>query len=250
MSGHSHWSSIKHKKAAQDAKRGKIFSKLARVITIAAKQGGTDPDLNLRLRYAVDEARAANMPVVNIERAIKKSVSDTSADNYQEVVYEGYGSSGVAFLVLVLTENKNRTVPELRRIFEKNGGNLGQSGSVAWMFTATGFITVEKASIDEDAITEAALEAGADDITSTDEFWEVYCEPSDFEDVKASLISSGVQISSAEVTQLASTETTVSASAARKIINLMSALDDHEDVQKIYNNMSITDEIIAEMNKE
>ncbi|MDZ7816101.1 MAG: YebC/PmpR family DNA-binding transcriptional regulator [Planctomycetota bacterium] len=241
MSGHSHWSSIKHKKAAADAKRGKIFSKLSRLITVAAKNGGPDPDMNIKLRYAIDEARAANMPVDNIERAIKKATGDDGADNFEELTYEGYGPGGVAFLILTLTDNRNRTVPELRKIFEKHGGNLGQSGSVEWMFNTVGFFSVPKDKFDEDTITEAALESGADDIDSTDEFWEIYCNPGQFQDVKSSLEEAGITFDTAEVTKLPKNEVTVEPSVAKKIMNLHNDLDDHDDVQKVFMNMALTE---------
>ncbi|RKY20432.1 MAG: YebC/PmpR family DNA-binding transcriptional regulator [Planctomycetota bacterium] len=250
MAGHSHWSSIKHKKAAVDAKKGKIFSKLARLITIAVKEGGPDPDANLRLRYVIDQARAANMPMDNINRAIKRAVGDTSADKLEEVVYEGYGPGGVALMVFALTDNRNRTAPELRKLFENHGGNLGQSGSVSWMFNRVGFFSIKKEAADEDAITEAALEGGADDIAATDEYWEIYCAPSDFESVRKALDEAGIPYESAEVTQLATTEISVEPDVARRVLKLISALEDHDDVQNVYNNMKLTEEVIAELNRE
>ncbi|MFA4984983.1 MAG: YebC/PmpR family DNA-binding transcriptional regulator [Candidatus Brocadiia bacterium] len=250
MSGHSHWSSIKHQKASADAKRGKAFSKLAKLIAVAVKAAGADPDTNLRLRYAIDAARAANMPVDSIKRAISRASGDEDGARIEEIVYEGYGPGGVAIIVNAVTDNRNRTAPELRKLFEANGGNLGQSGSVSWMFKTTGFVSVPKTSCDEDTITMAALDGGAEDISATEGYWEIYCAPADFEKVKAALKNANIAFETAEITRIASTEVTLAKEAAKRCMNLLSALEDHEDVQNVNNNLRLTDELIALLQKE
>ncbi len=250
MSGHSHWSSIKHKKAAVDAKRGKIFSKLARLIVIAVKHGGPDPEMNLRLRYAIDDARRANMPVDNINRAIKRAAGDDGGSQLEEILYEGYGPGGVAILVNCLTDNRNRTAPDLRKIFESHGGNLGQSGSVSFMFKMVGYFEIPKADMDEDTITMLALDAGAEDVQGSKDYWEVYCTPQDFDTVRKSFEDAEVKFETAEITRIASNEVTVEADGARRIMKLLSALDDHDDVQNVYNNMNLSDEVLAEIEQD
>ena len=192
MSGHSHWAGIKHKKAANDAKRGKVWSKVARMIIVAAKQGGGDPSANLTLRYAIDKAKAANMPKDTIEKAIKKGTGSLGGVSYEEILYEGYGPSGVAVMVETLTDNRNRTGPEIKKIFEKHGGSLGTSGCVGWMFSKKGLITVAADKADEDELMELALSAGADDMQNAGNFFELTCDPSAYEQLKSALGEKGI----------------------------------------------------------
>jgi len=246
MSGHSKWSSIKHKKAAVDAKRGKIFTKLIKEITIAARMGGGDPNGNIRLRSAIAAAKAANMPSNNIERAIKKGTGDLEGVSYEEVVYEGYGPGGVAIMIEVVTDNKNRTVADIRYIFSKIGGNMGESGCVSWMFQKTGLILVPGNNIDEDKLMDVALEAGAEDINNDDsELYEIYTDISTLYDVRQSLIDAGFEVQSAEISAIPQTSVTLEGKEAQRFIKLLGALEDQDDVQKVYSNMDISDEVFA-----
>lgn len=248
MSGHSHWSGIKHKKAANDAKRGKTWSKIARMIIVAAKNGGGDPAANLTLRYAIDKGKGANMPKDTIEKAIKKGTGDLGGVNYEEVLYEGYGPSGVAVMVEALTDNRNRTGPELKRIFEKHGGSLGTTGCVNWMFGKKGLITVGAASVNEDDLMELALGAGADDLENTGEAFEITCEPSVYEELKKTLEAKGIPIEMAEISMVPQNLVEVGSEAvAKRVISMMEAFDDHEDVQNAYANFDIPEEIMAKV---
>ncbi len=241
MSGHSKWSTIKRKKAAIDAKRGKIFTKLIKEITVAAKIGGGDVDSNPRLRLAVDNAKAANMPMDNIERAIKKATGELEGVTYLELMYEGYGPSGVAFIVECLTDNKNRTVAEVRHLFTKYGNGLGESGSVAWMFDRKGVITFPTQGKSEDDILEIILEAGADDLQTEDEYYEVTTSVDSFEEVRKALVDSGIEIENASLQWIAKNTIEVSGEAAEKVEKLYDMLDDSDDVQNVYTNADFTD---------
>jgi len=246
MSGHSKWHSIKHKKAAADAKRGKLFSRLVKEITVAARDGGGDVNTNARLRTAVQTARDANMPADNIDRAIKKGTGELPGVNYEECIYEGYGPGGVAILVRVLTDNRNRSTAEIRNIFSKKGGDLAGSGSVSWMFEMKGFFSVGKAQTDEDTLFSLALEAGAEDFQVTEEAYEIYTAPSDFESVKNALKEKGLRSDLAEITQLPKNEIKVSGEEARKVLALVETLEEHDDVQDVYSNFDIPDEFLSE----
>jgi len=242
MSGHSKWSTIKHKKAAKDAKRGKLFTKLIKEITVAARLGGGDIKANPRLRTAVLAARAQSMPGDTLDRAIKKGTGELEGVNYEEVTYEGYGPGGVAVLVEAVTDNRNRTVADLRNVFDKCGGNLGTSGSVAWMFTKRGLLAVDRAGIDEDRVMEVALEAGADDVTDSGDILEVLTAPEQFEAVKEAMEAAGVTAASAEITMMPSSTTSISGKPAEQMVRLLEMLDDHEDVQRVSSNMDIAAE--------
>jgi YebC/PmpR family DNA-binding regulatory protein len=247
MSGHSKWSSIKHKKAATDAKRGKIFTKVIKEITVAARMGGGDIETNPRLRTAVQAAKAENMPKDNIERAIKKGTGELEGVNYEEISYEGYGPGGAAVLVESLTDNKNRTVADIRSIFGKNGGNLGENGCVAWMFDKKGYIVVESSAVDEDTLMETALEAGAEDIREDDSNYEVITEPGDFEAIKEAIDTASIPYIDAEVTMLPQNTTNLAGKEAEQMVRLMEMLEDCDDVQKVYTNADIPEEIINNM---
>ncbi len=245
MSGHSKWSSIKHKKGATDAKRGKIFSKLIKEITVAARMGGSgDPATNPRLRTAIAAAKTENMPKDNIERAIKRGSGELEGVNYEESVYEGYGPGGAAVLVESLTDNKNRAVADIRHIFGKNGGNLGENGCVAWMFDKKGYMNVDTKGMEEDALMEIVLEAGAEDIREDDGIFEVITDPGDFEAVRDALDDGSIKYSAAEVTMLPQSVTALQGKDAELMIRLMEALDDCEDVQKVYTNADIPEELV------
>jgi len=247
MSGHSKWSSIKHKKAATDAKRGKSFTKLIKEITVAARMGGGDVDANPRLRAAVAAAKSENMPKDNIERAIKKGTGELEGVNYEESIYEGYGPGGAAVLVESLTDNKNRTVADVRSIFSKNGGSLGENGCVAWMFDKKGYIVVEKSAVDEDVLMETALEAGAEDIREDDSNFEVITGPGDFEAVKEAIEQAKIPCIVAEITMLPQTTTNLVGKEAEQMVRLMEMLEDCDDVQKVYTNADIPEEIVENM---
>lgn len=247
MSGHSHWAGIKHKKAANDAKRGKTWSKIARMIIVAAKNGG-DPAANLTLRYAIDKAKAANMPKDTIEKAIKKGTGDLGGVSYEEILYEGYGPSGVAVMVEALTDNRNRTGPEIKRVFEKHGGSLGTTGCVNWMFGKKGLITVGAANANEDDLMELALGAGADDMQRTGEVFEITCDPSAYEELKKTLDAKKIPIEVAEISMVPQNTVEIdNAAVARRVIAMMEAFDDHEDVQNAYANFDIPEEIMADV---
>ena len=244
MSGHSKWSSIKHKKAATDARRGKIFTKLIKEITVAARMGGGDIEANSRLRTAVQAAKNENMPKDNIERAIKKGTGELEGVNYEESIYEGYGPGGAAVLIESLTDNKNRTVADIRHIFSKAGGNMGESGCVAWMFDKKGYIAVENKAVDEEALMEAALDAGAEDIREDESNFEVITALRDFEAVKTAIDAAAIPYIVAEVTMLPQSTTFLKGTEAEQMVKLMEALEDCDDVQKVYTNADIPDEIV------
>jgi len=249
MSGHSHWAGIKHKKGLQDAKRGKEFSKLGKAIMAAARSGGTDLDGNMKLRYAVDKAKAANMPKDTIERAILKGAGQLEGQALEELVYEGYGPAGVAVMVEVLTDNKNRTASELRKVFDVHGGNLGGTGSVAWMFQPRGLITIKKDAIGEDQLMEIALEAGADDVHTLADTYELTCSPSDFSGLKNALTGRGLNLEAADLTKIPQTTVKLEDSAARKVLRLMEVLEDNEDVQNVYANFELSEKMTAELSQ-
>jgi YebC/PmpR family DNA-binding regulatory protein len=248
MSGHSHWAGIKHKKALVDAKKGKLWSKLSKAIIIAAKSGGGDPDANLRLRYAIDDAKAVSMPKDNIQRAIKKGTGEIDGGNLESVLYEGYGPGGVAILCEALTDNRNRTAPEVRKVFEMSDGKLGQNGCVAWMFESKGYFLVPAGKMDEDALMEVALEAGADDVKPQGDKFEITCDPVAFRDVATALEKAGIEPDAKEITLVPKTSVDVAdADSARKILKLMERLDDLDDVQNVSSNFNIPDNVMAAM---
>jgi YebC/PmpR family DNA-binding regulatory protein len=247
MSGHSKWASIKHKKAATDAKRGRIFTRLIKEITIAAKNGGGDPEKNPRLRTAISTGKAANMPSENIDRAIKKGTGELPGIIYEEVTYEGYGPAGVAVIVETLTDNKNRTVADVRHIFAKQGGELGAAGCVSWMFTKTGLIYVPSAGVDEDKLIEIALNSGATDVRPDDDYFAVYTEPRNIEDVRSAIAAEGIEIESAEVTAISQTTVPVEGKDAEKLIKLLNTLEDADDTQKVYSNADIPEEYLSQL---
>lgn len=246
MSGHSHWAGIKYKKAALDAKRGKVWSKVARMIIVAAKQGGGDPSANLSLRYAIDKAKAANMPKDTIEKAVKKGTGEMEGTSFEEVQYEGYGPAGVAVMVEALTDNRHRTGPEIKRIFEKHGGSLGTTGCVNWMFTQKGLITVRTANADEEQLLEIAMNAGADDMQNTGEVFEITCDPAAYEQLKTTLQEKGIATEFAEISMVPqSTVDIADDHVAKRILSLMEAFEDHDDVQNTYANFNIPQETLA-----
>jgi YebC/PmpR family DNA-binding regulatory protein len=248
MSGHSHWAGIKYKKAALDAKRGKAWSKIARMLIVAAKQGGGDPSANLSLRYAIDKAKAANMPKDTIEKAIKKGTGELEGTSFEEVLYEGYGPNGVAIMVEALTDNRNRTGPEVKRLFEKHGGSLGTSGCVNWMFTQKGLITINSANTDEEQLMEIALSSGADDMQAVGEVFEITCDPGTYEELKKTLQEKEIPIEVAEISMVPQSTIDVSDEhTAKRIISLMEAFEDHDDVQNTYANFDIPEEIISQI---
>ena len=244
MSGHSKWSSIKHKKAAKDAKKGKLYTKLIKEITVAARMGGGDINANPRMRTAVLTAKAASMPAENIDRAIKKGTGELEGVSYEEIIYEGYGPGGTAILVHVLTDNKNRTVSEIRRLFTKYGGNMGESGCVAWMFDKKGLITVDKGQIDEDRLIALVLDGGAEDVREEDDLFEIVTPPQDFEKVRELLQRGNVAMVTAQVSMMPKSTVTLDKKFAEQALNLTSDLEDHDDVQSVAANYDIPDEII------
>jgi len=250
MSGHSKWASIKHKKMAQDAKRGKLFTKLIRELTIAAREGGGNPETNPRLRQAIERAKEANMPQDNITRAIKRGTGELPGQVFEEVMYEGYGPAGVALIVQVLTDNKNRTTSEIRNIFSKKGGNLAGAGSVSWIFQRKGYILVSKDKVDEDTIMNLAIEAGAEDIKSEGKNYEIITSPEDFEKVKDYLKTNDIPLSSAEVTMLPASTVRVTGQVAKQVLSLVEALEEHDDVQNVYSNFDIPEEEMEQLLQE
>jgi YebC/PmpR family DNA-binding regulatory protein len=248
MSGHSHWATIKHKKGAADAKRGRLWSKIARMIIVAARAGGGDPSSNLTLRYSIDKAKAANTPKDTIDKAIKRGTGDIDGATFESIQYEGYGPSGVAIVVETLTDNRNRTGPEIKRIFEKHGGSFGTPGCVSWMFHKKGLITVQTSSIGEDDLMELALGAGAEDMQNAGEVYEITCEPSAYEPLKKALEGKGIPIQSADISKVPETMVLIATpEAARKVISLMEAIDDHDDVQNAYANFDIPEDVMAKV---
>lgn len=250
MAGHSHWAGIKHKKAANDAKRGKLWGKLSKAIIIAARLGGGDPKMNPRLRVAIDDAKAAQMPKDTIERAIKRGTGDLEGASFEEVIYEGYGPGGVAILCEALTDNRNRTTAELRKIFEVAGGKMGAAGSVAWMFSKKGFFSIPRDQADEDRLMEIVVEAGGEDIQPTDDGFEITCEPSVFSDLSDALEAAGVECQSKYVTLVPSDYVDLEADVAGKVLKLMERLDDHDDIQNVSSNFNIPEELLAELSED
>ena len=246
MAGHSKWANIKHKKAATDAKRAKVWSKISRAIMVAAKSGG-DPDSNIRLRTLIADARAVSMPKDNIERAIKKGSGESDGGNFDEIIYEGYGPEGVAVMVDILTDNRNRTAPEVRKLFEKGGGKMGATGCVSYLFDRKGLFLIDTDKVDEEQLMEIALEAGADDIQKLDAQFEVTCDPESYSGVSDALEKAEIECASKQVTRIPQTTVDLDAAVGRKVLNLLEALDDHDDVQSVSANFNISDEAMAEI---
>ncbi|MHB8766679.1 MAG: YebC/PmpR family DNA-binding transcriptional regulator, partial [Deferrisomatales bacterium] len=236
MAGHSKWANIKHRKGREDARRGKVFAKVAKQIAVAARLGGGDPEMNARLRLAMDNARAVNMPKDNIERAIRKGTGEGNAEQYEAITYEGYGPGGAAVLVEVLTDNRVRTVAEVRHAFAKNRGNLGESGCVAWLFEAKGYLEVPRHAASEDRIMELALEVGAQDVHDGGEAWEVTTAPEDYHAVRTGLEAAGLPVEAAELTMIPKTAVKVEGKDAEQMLRLMEQLEDNDDVQNVYAN--------------
>ncbi len=246
MAGHNKWSKIKRKKGVNDAKRGALFTKLIREITVAAREGGGSPEFNARLRLAVDTAKAASMPAENIERAIKKGTGELEGVAYEEVTYEGYGPGGVALFIECLTDNTNRTVADVRHALSKHDGSLGTDGSVAWQFDRKGQIVIDASRCTEEAVFEAAIEAGAEDVAGDGDEFVITCEPSDFASVRDALGAAGIEVASAELTRLPKNEVSVEGKDAEKLLRLMEMLDDLDDVQKVHSNADIDEAVLAE----
>ena len=251
MAGHSKWAQIKHKKAHVDAKRGKIFSKIVKEISVAARLGGGDVSGNPRLRQAIEKAKEVNMPQDNIKRAIMKGTGDLPGVSYEETLYEGYGPGGVAILLEALTDNKNRTTPEIRHILSKHGGNLGEAGCVSWMFTKRGYILLEKSKIDEDSLMAVALEAGAEDMRNDpkEDSYEVISSPEDMVKIKEALELSGMPVSLAEITMLPTNYITLDDKQAEQMLKLVDALEDNDDIQNVYTNFDIPEELISKVGR-
>jgi len=239
MSGHSKWHTIKHKKGAADAKRGRVFTRIIKELTVAARAGGGDPDMNPRLRTIVAEAKQANMPAENIKRAIRRGTGEEPGVQYEEITYEGYGPGGVALIIEAMTDNKNRTVGEIRHMLTKYGGDLGQSNSVAWMFEKKGYIVIEKARATEDTLLSAALDAGADDLRDDGDNWEVVSAPDTFPAVKEAVEKLGIQAESAQVAMLPKNYVSLEGRAAQSMLKLLDLLEDHDDVQHVWSNMDV-----------
>jgi YebC/PmpR family DNA-binding regulatory protein len=245
MAGHSHWAGIKHKKALIDNRRGKLWSKLSKAIIVAAKIGGGDPNANLRLRYAIIDAKAGNMPRDTIDRAIKKGAGELEGANFEEILYEGYGPNGVAILCEILTDNRNRTAGEVRKIFEIAGGKLGATGCVAWMFDRKGLIEIPADQTNEDSLMELALEAGAEDVRRSGSNFEIICDPDAFTSVSDAMDAAGLKPEVRKITRIPKDTVDLDAASARAVLKLMDALDDHDDVQNVAANFNIPDEAIA-----
>ncbi|HEY5649743.1 MAG TPA: YebC/PmpR family DNA-binding transcriptional regulator [Nitrospiria bacterium] len=247
MGGHSHWSTIKRKKGAEDARRGKIFTKVIREITTAARLGGGDPNGNPRLRLVIDKAKGVNMPADNIKKAIQRGTGELPGVNYEDAVYEGYGPGGVAMLIETTSDNKNRTVAEIRNIIEKNGGHMGEAGSVSWMFHRKGRIVVDKTRAEEDKLMGLVLEAGAEDLKSDDNAFEIISDPHDFETVRKAVEEAKIETLSAELTSLPQSTVAIKEGEAEKMLKLMEALEDHDDVQAVHANFDIPDEVMEKV---
>jgi YebC/PmpR family DNA-binding regulatory protein len=245
MSGHNKWSTIKHKKAAQDAKRGQLFTRLAREIVIAAREGGGDPATNFSLRLAIDKARAANMPKENIERSIKRGTGELKGEELVEVVYEGYAPHGVAVLVQVLTDNKNRTVSEVRRVFTRQGGAMADAGAVAWQFERKGYIAIAPDGVDQDAIFELAVEAGAEDVVFSDDMIEIFAEVANLQAVRQALENACIQVETAELSMIPKTTLQLGEKETTQVMGVIEALEELDDTQQVYSNLYISDEILA-----
>ncbi len=246
MSGHSKWSSIKHKKAAVDAKRGKMFTKLIKEITVAAREGGGDPDTNPRLRTAIANAKAQNMPNETIERGILRGTGQLPGTSYEEIIYEGYGPKGVAIIVEVVTDNRNRSTSDLRNILSKNGGNLGERGCVSWMFDKKGLIVIDKDKADEDELIMVTLDAGAEDIKSEDDSYEIITEPQHFESVRDAVQEAGIETTLEEISMIPQTTVKLDGKEALQLLKIIGSLEDHDDVQNVYSNFDIPDDLIEQ----
>ncbi len=246
MAGHSKWANIKHRKGREDARRGQIFTKLARQITIAAREGGGDPDTNFRLRLAIDKARAQNMPNDNVERAIKRGTGELGSENLEEVIYEGYGPSGMAILLEALTDNRNRTASDLRHVFSKHGGNLGESGCVAWMFEKKGRLVIDrqKTPIDEEALMLEAIDAGAEDMEIDEELVEIITAPAQFEAIKNTLEAAGYEFEDAEITMIPDNTVEIAPDKAQQALRLLEALEDLDDIQEVHTNGDLDEEAL------
>jgi YebC/PmpR family DNA-binding regulatory protein len=249
MSGHNRWSSIKHKKGAADAKRGKIFTKIIKEITVAARLGGGDPSGNPRLRHAMDEARAANMPSDNITRAVKKGTGELEGVHYEEITYEGVGPSGTLFLIDTLTDNRNRTNPELRKIFERHNGSLSAPGAAAWAFDDKGLMFLDKSAATEEQLFEAAVGAGAEDVEDVGDRWMVSTERTNLEEVRQAVVAAGMQVQSAELSKLPKNKKSVEGRDAELCIHLVEALEDHDDVQKVYADFELSEAEIQRLSQ-
>jgi YebC/PmpR family DNA-binding regulatory protein len=247
MAGHSKWANIKHRKGRQDAARNKIFGKIIREVSVAARLGGGDIEANPRLRLAVDKARAANMPKDNITRAIAKAAGEGAADNYEEVVYEGYAAKGVALMIEVITDNKNRTTPEIRHMLSKYGGNLGTDGSVAWIFETKGVIVVDREGADEEKLMEVALESGAEDIVEEAQYFEVRTSYETFEAVKTAIEAAGFAPQSAEISKIPQNTVTLDEAGAKSVLKLYDMLNEHDDVQAVHANFDVSDELLEKL---
>ena len=245
MAGHSHWAGIKHKKSLIDSKRGKLWSKLSKAIIVAAKMGGGDIESNIRLRTAIADAKAASVPKDNITRPIKKGTGELAGGEVEEVLYEGYGPGGVAVMCEILTDNRNRTAPEIRKLFEVNSGKLGSSNCVAWMFERKGLFLISKEKSDEDTLMELALETGADDVQMTEDKFEIKCDVDAYGDVADALQQAGIDIDMQQLTRIPSTTIDLDATTAKKVLRLMEKLDDHDDVQSVSSNFNISDEVMT-----
>jgi YebC/PmpR family DNA-binding regulatory protein len=250
MAGHSHWAGIKHKKALVDNKRGRLWSKLSKSIIIAAKMGGGDPDTNIRLRTAIADAKAVSLPKDNIDRAIKKGTGELDGGNVEEILYEGYGPGGVAVMCDIMTDNRNRTAPEIRKIFDVHNGKLGSTNCVAWMFDRKGLFTLPADKVDEERLMEIALEAGADDVKREGDEFSVTCEPDAYSAVGEALEAAELTLSSREITRIPQNTVDVDADTARQVLKLLDQLEDHDDVQNVSANLSVPDEVLAEMSAE
>lgn len=250
MAGHSHWAGIKHKKGAADAKRGKLFSRLTKNIMIAVRDGGSDPDSNLALRYAIDKAKEANMPKTNIERTIKKfSGAGANAANFVDLTYEGYGPGGIAILVEVVTDNRNRTASEFRNIFETKGGKLGESGCVSYLFNKKGWISVPVSAIEEEKLLDIILDAGAEDLTTNEDFFEITMDITDFNNVRQALQAAEIPVNSAELVQIPQNTIALDAKNGRKLLSLLETLEDHDDVQNVYANYDLPEDVLEELER-
>ncbi len=247
MSGHSKWATTKHKKAAIDSKRGKIFTKVIKEITVAARVGGGDPDGNARLRTVIQKAKEANMPADNIKKAIQKGTGELPGVSYEEAVFEGYGTGGVAILVSIMTDNRNRTVPEIRHMFSKHGGNMGEAGCVSWMFDKKGYIVVEGGKVDEEKLMSLIVEAGAEDMRRDGDNFEVITAPGDIETVKKAIEDGGITTALSEVTMLPQNYMELDDRSAMQVLKLIEALEDHDDVQNVYSNLNVRDEVLEKI---
>ena len=247
MAGHSHWAGIKHKKALIDSKRGKLWSKLSKQIIIAAQMGGGDPDANSRLRTAIADAKAVSMPKDNIARAIKRGTGELAGGTVEEVIYEGYGPHGVAVMCDIMTDNRNRTAPELRKVFEVNGGKLGATNCVAYLFDRKGLFALPQTAVEEESLMEIALEAGAEDVKHVEDTFEITCEPENYSQVSDALAQAELEITSQQLTRIPTNTVDLDAAQATQVLKLLEALDDHDDVQNVSANLNLTDEVVASL---